>query len=88
MLELRYYLPLSLGYENRSYRMERVNVKQRRLALIIGFVFIELLGYSLFLPLLPYYAGSLGASPTLIGLLVASNAVAQFVVAPFIGRLS
>lgn len=63
-------------------------MKRRRLALIIGFVFIELLGYSLFLPLLPYYAGTLGASPTLIGLLIASNAVAQFLAAPVIGRLS
>ncbi len=63
-------------------------MKSRRLALIVGFVFIELLGYSLFLPLLPYYAGSLGASPTLIGLLIASNAVAQLIAAPFIGRFS
>ena len=63
-------------------------MNRRRLALIIGFVFIELLGYSLFLPLLPYYAGNLGASATLIGLLIASNAVAQFVAAPFIGHLS
>jgi DHA1 family tetracycline resistance protein-like MFS transporter len=56
--------------------------------LIIGFVFIELLGYSLFLPLLPFYAGTLGAGPELIGLLVASNAMAQLLAAPFIGRLS
>jgi DHA1 family tetracycline resistance protein-like MFS transporter len=63
-------------------------MQRRRLLLIIGFVFIELLGYSLFLPLLPYYAGSLGASPTVIGLLIASNAVAQLLAAPFIGRLS
>ena len=63
-------------------------MNKRRLALIIGFVFIELLGYSLFLPLLPFYAGSLGASATLIGLLIASNAVAQFLAAPIIGHLS
>jgi DHA1 family tetracycline resistance protein-like MFS transporter len=63
-------------------------VKRRRLSLIIGFVFIELLGYSLFLPLLPYYAGSLGANPTVVGLLIASNAVAQLLAAPLIGRLS
>jgi DHA1 family tetracycline resistance protein-like MFS transporter len=63
-------------------------MQRRRLGLIIGFVFIELLGYSLFLPLLPYYAGSLGASPAVIGLLIASNAVAQLLAAPFIGRLS
>ena len=63
-------------------------MQRHRLALIIGFVFIELLGYSLFLPLLPFYAGSLGASASLIGLLIASNAVAQFLAAPLIGRLS
>jgi DHA1 family tetracycline resistance protein-like MFS transporter len=51
-------------------------------------VFIELLGYSLFLPLLPYYAGTLGAGPGLIGILIGSNAVAQLLAAPLIGRLS
>lgn len=60
----------------------------RRVALVLTFVFIELLGYSLFLPLLPYYAESLGASPTLIGLLVASNALAQLIASPCVGRLS
>jgi DHA1 family tetracycline resistance protein-like MFS transporter len=56
--------------------------------LIILFVFIELLGYSLFLPLLPFYAESLGATPFLTGLLIASNALAQLVAAPAIGRFS
>jgi len=58
------------------------------LVLIFAFVFIDLLGYSLFLPLLPYYAETLGATPTLIGLLVASNALAQLIASPTIGRLS
>ena len=63
-------------------------MNRRRLSLIIGFVFVELLGYSLFLPLLPFYAGSLGASATLIGLLIASNAVSQFLAAPLVGHFS
>ena len=63
-------------------------MRRNRLALVIAFVFIDLLGYSLFLPLLPFYAGTLGASPTLVGLLVASNALAQLIAAPIIGRLS
>ncbi len=63
-------------------------MRRNRLALVIAFVFIDLLGYSLFLPLLPFYAGGLGATPTLIGLLVASNALAQLIAAPIIGRLS
>jgi DHA1 family tetracycline resistance protein-like MFS transporter len=63
-------------------------MRRNRLGLVITFVFIDLLGYSLFLPLLPFYAGVLGASPTLVGLLVASNALAQLIAAPIIGRLS
>jgi DHA1 family tetracycline resistance protein-like MFS transporter len=63
-------------------------VKRNPLSLIFAFVFIDLLGYSLFLPLLPYYADTLGASPLLVGLLIASNALAQLIASPTIGRLS
>jgi len=63
-------------------------MRRNRLALVIVFVFIDLLGYSLFLPLLPFYAGVLGATPILVGFLVASNALAQLIAAPIIGRLS
>jgi DHA1 family tetracycline resistance protein-like MFS transporter len=61
---------------------------KRRLALVFGFVFIDVLGYSLILPLLPYYAGQFGASLTVVGLLSTSNAVAKLIAAPVIGRLS
>ena len=61
---------------------------KRRLALIFGFVFIDLLGYSLILPLLPYYAETFGASATLIGLLGTVNAVGKLIAAPTVGRLS
>lgn len=61
---------------------------KRRLVLVFGFVFVDLLGYSLILPLLPYYAETFGASLTLVGLLGTSNALAQLVAAPVIGRLS
>jgi DHA1 family tetracycline resistance protein-like MFS transporter len=62
--------------------------RRNPVALVIAFVFIDLLGYSLFLPLLPYYAETLGATPTLVGLLIASNALAQLAAAPIVGRLS
>jgi DHA1 family tetracycline resistance protein-like MFS transporter len=61
---------------------------KRRLGLVFGFVFIDLLGYSLILPLLPYYAETFGAAPVVIGLLGTANALAQLVAAPLIGRLS
>src|SRR5512141_2055210 len=63
-------------------------MKNRLLFSIILVVFIDLLGFSLILPLLPFYAESYGASATLVGLLVASYAAAQMIGAPILGRLS
>lgn len=61
---------------------------KRQLGLIFFFVFIDLLGYSLILPLLPYFAENFNASLTLVGLLGTANALAQLIAAPIIGRLS
>ena len=47
----------------------------KKLALILGYVFIDVLGFSLILPLLPFYAESFEASPTSVGLLLAANAI-------------
>ncbi len=60
----------------------------RRLITIVLIVFVDLLGFSLILPLLPFYAQTYGASDILVGLLVASYAAAQLVGAPLLGRLS
>lgn len=58
------------------------------LLLILAYVFIDLLGYSLILPLLPYYVTTFGATYAVVGFLSTSNALAQFIATPFIGRLS
>ena len=63
-------------------------MKNKPLSAIFLIVFIDLLGFGLILPLLPFYAESFGASDTVIGLLVASYAAAQLVGAPLLGRLS
>ena len=63
-------------------------MKNSRLLTIFLIVFIDLLGFGLILPLLPYYAESYGATPVIVGLLVASYAAAQLVGAPLLGRLS
>lgn len=63
-------------------------MKTARLINIFIVVFVDLLGFSLILPLLPYYAEEFGASPTLIGLLTASYAAATLLGAPLLGRLS
>ncbi|MBN1580603.1 MAG: MFS transporter [Anaerolineae bacterium] len=61
---------------------------KKSLFLIFAFVFIDVLGFSLILPLLPFYAQSFEASETVVGLLLAANAVTQMVGAPTMGRLS
>jgi len=63
-------------------------MKNTRLLSIFLIVFVDLLGFSLILPLLPYYAEAYGATPVTVGLLVASYAAAQLVGAPLLGRLS
>ena len=63
-------------------------MKNKPLLSIFLIVFIDLLGFGLILPLLPYYAETFGASDTVIGLLVASYAAAQLIGAPILGRLS
>jgi multidrug resistance protein len=51
-------------------------------------VCVDVLGLTLILPLLPFYAERLGASPTLVGLLVSTYAVCQLVAGPMLGRMS
>ena len=59
-----------------------------RLGAIFFVVFVDLLGFGLILPLLPFYAEAYGASELVVGLLVASYAAAQLIGAPILGRLS
>jgi len=61
---------------------------EKRLGWVILFVFIDVLGFSLILPLLPYYAEEFSASPSLIGLLLTANAFFQMISAPVLGKLS
>ena len=51
-------------------------------------VFIDLLGFSIILPLLPYYAEHYGATGVWVGALIAAYALMQFLSAPVLGRLS
>ncbi len=51
-------------------------------------VFIDLLGFSLILPLLPYYAKTFNANQTTTGILIASYALMQLIGAPILGHLS
>jgi multidrug resistance protein len=60
----------------------------RRLAVLIAVNFVDMIGFMIVLPLLPFYALKLQASPETIGRLIASFSVAQLVSAPIWGRVS
>lgn len=60
----------------------------RQLSVLMATVFADMVGFTMVLPLLPFYATRCGANATVVGLLVAVYAVAQFVTAPLWGRAS
>jgi multidrug resistance protein len=51
-------------------------------------VAVDVLGLTLILPLLPFYAERFGASPFVVGLLVTTYALFQLVAGPFLGQIS
>ncbi len=55
---------------------------------LILIVFIDLLGFGLIIPILPFYGLHFGASPGVVTLLMASYSFMQFIAAPIIGSLS
>jgi DHA1 family tetracycline resistance protein-like MFS transporter len=65
-----------------------MSVDRRRLAPIFLVLVIDMLGFSVILPLLPFIGQKFGATPLQLGLLVSTYSVAQLVGAPLLGRLS
>ncbi|MDQ2747618.1 MAG: MFS transporter, partial [Acidobacteriota bacterium] len=52
-------------------------------------IFIDLIGFGVAIPVLPDYAkNEFGASPFVIGWLIASYSIMQFIATPFLGQLS
>ncbi|HYF40459.1 MAG TPA: MFS transporter, partial [Gemmatimonadales bacterium] len=60
----------------------------RRLAVLIAVNFVDMIGFMIVLPLLPFYALKLNASAETVGYLIAAFSVAQLVAAPLWGRMS
>ncbi|MGQ0813878.1 MAG: MFS transporter [Gemmatimonadota bacterium] len=63
-------------------------VKNRPLAVLFAAVLVDMMGFGIVLPLLPFYAESMAASPLDITVLVASYSAMQLAAAPFWGRVS
>lgn len=59
-----------------------------RLWVLMVTAFVDMIGFALVLPLLPFYAKRFHASDTIVGVLVAIYALAQMLTSPMWGRLS
>jgi len=55
---------------------------------LIFVCFVDAIGFMIILPLLPFYAVRLHATPETVGRLIASFSIAQLVAAPVWGRVS
>src|SRR3979490_1051660 len=60
----------------------------RPLLIIFLTIFVNLVGFGIIIPLLPFYAQTFGASPLVIGLLFAVFSLCQLAAAPALGDLS
>jgi MFS family permease len=58
------------------------------LGIIFLTVFLDLVGFGIVLPLLPFYATDMGATPLVVGLIISSYSAMQFLLAPVWGALS
>src|SRR5215210_4389686 len=65
-------------------------MKRSPLLVIFITVFIDLLGFGIVIPVLPFYAEGtqFNATPRMVGLLFASYSVMQVIFSPVLGRLS
>lgn len=64
------------------------NDQLRRLGVLIAIAFVDMVGFMLVLPLLPFYALDLHATPFQIGLIYSAFSIAQIMSAPVWGRVS
>ncbi len=63
-------------------------MRKSPLVIVYATVFLDLLGFGIILPLLPFYAERFGATGVWVGALLAAYSAAQFVGAPVLGRIS
>ncbi|WP_374711176.1 MFS transporter [Roseiflexus sp.] len=63
-------------------------MKRNALAILFLAVFVDLVGYGMIVPLLPFYVQRVAPGATLVGILSGFYAMAQFLVGPMLGSLS
>ena len=68
--------------------MNKVSFQYPRLTPLWIAVFVDILGFSIILPFLPFFMEEYNTTPLVIGLLLSSNAIFGFFFGPFLGKLS
>lgn len=63
-------------------------MNRRRMAVLLAAVLVDMIGFGIVLPLLPFYAEAMGASPFMVTLIIASFSATQLAAAPIWGRVS
>ena len=59
-----------------------------KLLVLMITAFVDMVGFAMVLPLVPFYAGSMGANGFIVGVLISAFSVAQLLSAPTWGRVS
>ena len=68
--------------------MKKINLQYPTLTPLWVAVFVDILGFSIILPYLPFFMLIYNSSPLVIGLLLSSNAIFGFFFGPILGKLS
>ncbi len=63
-------------------------MKHRALGILMAAAFVDMVGFAMVFPLLPFYAKRLGGADWIIGPMIASFSIAQLASSPLWGRLS
>ncbi|WP_420441453.1 MFS transporter [Candidatus Palauibacter sp.] len=63
-------------------------LRRAGLGVLFGTVMVDMMGFGIVLPLLPFYAEEMGASPRWVTLIIASFSITQLLSAPIWGRFS
>jgi len=66
----------------------RSDIHLAAVLVLIGTMLVDMIGFGIVLPLLPFYAKEFGASDWMVGPLVASFSMAQLIATPFWGKIS
>ena len=61
---------------------------KKALPILFAVMFLVMAGFGIIIPVLPFYAENIGASPTELGYLMAVYSLMQLLFAPMWGRIS